>query len=77
MTTIKAEKAKTSQRAIVCLYLRKRRARRYLDNFLRRTEGTTRTQSDELNLATLRAAECEAHNALESMKRILWNDEYA
>jgi predicted negative regulator of RcsB-dependent stress response len=70
-------KDKTTQRAIVCLYLRKRHAKHYLDKFLNRTEGTTLTQFEELNLATLRAAENEAHNALESLKRILWNDEYA
>ena len=73
----RAAKDKTKQSAIVCLYLRKRRARRYRDHFIKRIEGTNVNRFQELNLATLRAAECEAHNALESMKRVLWNNEYA
>ena len=63
---------KTIQRAIVCLYLRKRRARKYRNNFISRLNGNALTKFDELNLATLRAAETEAHNALESIKRVLW-----
>jgi hypothetical protein len=71
-------KDKTIQRAIVCLYLRKRRARRYRDNFIRKHCGISSvSELYELQVATLRAAECEAHNALESMKRVLWNKNWA
>jgi hypothetical protein len=73
----KPTKDKTAQSAIVCLYLRKRRARRYRDQFIEKIAGTNVTASEELNLAALRAAECEAHNALESMKRVLWQHDYA
>jgi len=64
-------KDKTIQRAIMCLCLRKRHARKYRNRFITRLNGRTLTRFDELNLATLRAAENEAHNALESLKRAL------
>ena len=64
-------KDKTIQRAIMCLYLRKRHARKYRDRFITRLNGRALTRFDELNLATLRAAKNEAHNALGSLKRVL------
>jgi hypothetical protein len=64
-------KNKTIQRAIMCLYLRKRHARKHRDRFITRLNGKALSKFDELNLATLRAAENEAHNALESLKRVL------
>lgn len=67
-------KDKTIQRAIICLYIRKRRARKSRDTFIRRLNGSPISKLHELQLATLRAAENEAHNALESLKRVLWHE---
>ena len=64
-------KEKSSQRAIICLYLRKRHARKYRERFVAKLHSRRLTKLDELCLATLRAAENEAHNALESLKRAL------
>jgi len=66
-------KDKIIQAAIVCLYLRKRRARHYRDKFIRSISAKAPNPNQEINLAALRAAETEAHNALESLKRVLWH----
>jgi hypothetical protein len=43
-------KDKLAQRAVMCLYLRKRSVHRYRDNFIARLHGTALTKFDELNL---------------------------
>jgi len=51
------------QRAVVCLYLRKRAAR------------VTLSRQPDSPIAA--ANFCEAHNALESFKRVLWNHDWS
>ena len=51
------------QKAIVCLYLRKRAARVVLNR--------------NLDCATAAANYYEAHNALESIKRVLWHNNWS
>ena len=50
-------KNKTAQLAIVCLYIRKRNARRWRDNFAAGLKNAQATHSQEICLERLRAAE--------------------
>lgn len=65
-------KDKTAQKAIVLLYLRKRRARKYYLKDLERLDGA----SWGFAVSETHGAYIEAHNALESMKRVLWHDNW-
>lgn len=55
------------QKAIVCLYLRKRRARKYLN---------LAGKNLDIYICDYQIEQNEAHNALESVKRVLWHDDW-
>jgi hypothetical protein len=55
------------QKALVCAYLRTRWAREQLKNY------DMKSVQYDIHLAEL----CEAHNCLESLKRVLWNNDWS
>lgn len=62
------------QKAVVCLYLRKRRARK----FLRKSQEERKNlRHGDVFVDEARGKENEAHNALESLKRVLWNNKWS
>jgi hypothetical protein len=70
------DKDKTIQKAIVCLYLRKRRARRSIKRYAKAIGSRDMSRFEELRLRSLQAAENEAHNALESVSRVLYESNW-
>ena len=69
-------KQTATQKVIVCLYLRKR----LLRQSVRRLQAIAAAEPSAFTTALLVLAEarfCEAHNALESVKRVLWHDDWS
>lgn len=69
-------KRNEARKAVVCLYLRKRRVRQSV----RRLEAIAAAEPSPLAGALVDLAQIqfvEAHNALESVKRVLWHDDWS
>jgi hypothetical protein len=70
------DKDKTIQKVIVCLYLRKRRARRSMKRYADSIGSKDMSHFEQLHLRSLQAAENEAHNALESVSKVLYESNW-
>jgi hypothetical protein len=65
-----------AQKAIICLYLRKRSARRMLGRLRERAKVEVMHPALKGLIDDAWIQENEAHNALESMKRVLWHERW-